>query len=182
MARRSREEYSKVIVFGTASVDGDGRMQLSDTGKRRGDRAAEAFYRDENKNILVTGGYSKALFASPPEQKEAWLLADYLMSAYKIPRRALFVEEESTTTEENLRFSLEQYPEYFEQAAQGKEVIALVSQADHLARIALLRSGMLGCPDSQFRDLIAYQPLQRVGTIHSISSIALDRSMAAASD
>lgn len=158
MAKRRGDEFSRVMVFGTAYADSEGTMQLSEIGKRRGDKAAEAYYRDEKKTILVSGYYSKLLFDAPPVVSEARLLGDYLKSSYRLPESALLYEEESTNTRENIEASLERHPEFFKKILVGKEKPAIVSQAEHLGRIATIWSEELGYSGDSLIHLAAWQP------------------------
>ena len=183
MAKYKDQEYSKVMLFGTADVDQEGKMWLTDVGKRRGDRAAEAYYSDETIQILIAGGYGKSLFDSVPDQTEAQLLADYLVGAYKIPASALRLEEKSTTTDENFAFSIAQYPEFFEDIVSGDKKLGLVSQANHLSRIAEIGRRALGLIEedgARFIDLAAWQPAARARKVELIGASAVERVAAAA--
>ncbi len=86
---------NNIMVFGTAGTTEDGELYLSTPAKRRADRAAEEYYnRNFNRKtgkILVAGGFSKELINAPPVQREAQLMAAYLIELYSIPKESLLI-------------------------------------------------------------------------------------------
>lgn len=174
--------HNKIMVLGTAAADETGELYLSDIARRRCDRAAEAYFgyrfkRDDG-SMLLSGGYGKALEDAPPIGREARLMADYLIKQYGIPPRALLLEDESTTTEENFAFSLEQYPEFFEEIVNGERKLGLVSDEDHLVRAAMIGSWVLKCSERQFTMLPTWKLVDkgtRVAIIPEVTALPLER-------
>ena len=153
---------NKMMVLGTAGITDDGELFLSKLAEQRAHRVAEVYYNQSfnraNGQILVAGGYSKELKDAPPVQREAQLLGRYLIEQYSIPERALLIEDESTTTEENFTLSLERYPEFFDDVMNDRRKLGLVSHPFHLKRAAKIGSKILSCSESSFRGLPTWQP------------------------
>lgn len=162
------------MVLGTGRND-EGEVGFSQPMKIRCDRAAEAYFDSGfergDESLLVTGGYARWLFEKPPIKREALLMADYLINMYNIPSRALLVEDQSTTTEENFTFSRDQFPEFFEEVTGGERKLAVVSHQNHLDKAALIGPLALACSARQFVMLPVWQPVSR-GNVAVLSSSA----------
>ncbi len=159
------KNHNRIMVLGTAA-NVNGELHLTDMGKSRAHRAAQAFFekgfaRGEG-SILLTGGYSKAFGEMPPIGREAHLMAEFLLGQYdRISPHHLLIEDESTTTEENFLFSLQRFPEFFEGTAnQGDRKLALVSQPDHLKTAVTIGSWALRCTVGHFAQQETFGPLE----------------------
>lgn len=176
------------MVLGTAAADETGELYLSAAAKSRCDRAAEAFFdhrfKREKESLLLSGGYSKEFSENPPIGREALLMADYLIRQYALDSRALLVEDESTTTEENFRYSLLRYPGFFEDVVNdGDRKLALVSRADHLERAVSIGSRVLQCAERNLVKRPTWEVIQSNDNIVPLRrSVALPTESYAAAD
>jgi hypothetical protein len=169
------KNYNRIMVLGTAGIDEAGEPVLTEIAKRRCDRAAvEAFgYRFKRTagSILIAGGYSPALHDTPPEKREAHLMAGYIEDQYPSLAGTLLLEDESRTTKENFEFSFEKYPDFFEDVVNGERKLALVSDEEHLERAAMIGSWVLRCTERQFAMQPTWGPLEPVGQGREITPI-----------
>ena len=137
-----KKNLNNIFLPTTATAEA-GALTLSDFGKRRADRAAEAYFDPKCDRaiarIAIAGGYSKDL-DFVPEQTESLLTANYMMGTYGISHRAFLLEEESRSTIENVTFSAMKFTEFFEGALNEEEKIVLASHPYHLARVCLVNS------------------------------------------
>jgi hypothetical protein len=169
------KNYNKIMVLGTAGINEAGEPVLTDQAKRRCDRAAvEAFgYRFKRTpgSILIAGGYSPELHDTPPEKREAHLMASYMLDQYPIPPDALLLEDESRSTKENFEFSFEKFPDFFEDVTSGERKLALVSDEEHLQRAALIGSWVLRCSERQFAMQPTWKFVEAAGQGREITPI-----------
>lgn len=128
---------NRMMAFGTGERAEDGSLVLTDLAKRRADKVAEVYYnhsfnrKGAEPSILLSGGYGKREFPDePPMQREAQLMAEYLIEQYFIPKSAMLIEDESTDTDENFKNSLQGYPDFFDY--MDKKRLGLVSHESHL--------------------------------------------------
>lgn len=167
-----------MMVFSTGIVDKEGVLHLTDIGKGRAKRAAEAYYSADfsqtPESILVSGGFSKNFIHNPPHGREATLLADYMMRAYDIPSSAFLIEDQSTDTIENLTLSHERYPEWFEDVLDEESKLGLVSDPYHLTRAAMAACALLSCSESQLVKLPTDRFYNKLGEMAALG-IMLDK-------
>lgn len=132
MFPRTRKEVSCLIVLG-AQVKG---RSITDSLKRRLDKAQEYLVRHPDTRVIVSGGKGKG-----EEVSEAEAMAGYLISC-GIEQNRIILEDQSRTTKENLKLS-SQYIECME------DEIGIVSNNFHMYR-ALRYARKLGyqhpCP------------------------------------
>lgn len=146
------------MVLGTAGANEQGELYLSAPAKARCDRAAEVYYgkgfsRGVEGSFLITGGYGKSIFDTPPINREAQVMAEYLIRQYRMPESIFLLESESTTTRENFDFSVNDYPEFFADIESGERKLALISDKDHLDRALRIGAGAINCYE---RQLVTY--------------------------
>ena len=103
MFPRTRKEVSCLIVLG-AQVKG---RSITDSLKRRLDKAQEYLERHPDTRVIVSGGKGKG-----EEVSEAEAMAGYLISC-GIEQNRIILEDQSRTTKENLKLS-SQYIECME--------------------------------------------------------------------
>lgn len=161
--RRAAQDHERLMTFGSSCIDDQGQIRLSETGKQRCYRTAEAFFHHrfprERESLLIAGGYPKELI-NPPIAREALLMADFLIERCNIPSSAIMVETGSTSSIENFIYSAQEYPEVFEGVMKGEEKLGLISHPRHLARLAFIGSELLPCPKEQ---LILLPTMQQDG-------------------
>ena len=94
-----RTQYDFIIIHGAGLIDGE---RVTPLLKRRIDKAVKAFKKSKNPNIKLIASGGKG-----PDEKisEAQAILNYLMEETDVPRESLLLEDESTTTYENLLFS-----------------------------------------------------------------------------
>ncbi len=125
-------EVDAIIVLGSG-VDGDGRLAYS--SRRRVEAAVRAYLDGRASAIIMTGGMGPW----HPGRTGADLMREFAVELGADPAD-IVLEESSTTTFENLRFSFEIAEE------RGFERLALASDAYHLTRGRAL-AAYLGKPD-----------------------------------
>lgn len=140
-------EYGKIMGFGTSAVE-DGRLYLTPVGKKRIARIALAYDQLDrgdrmSESILLSGAFSKELINDPPIGREALLFADHLMNEYGVPARAIRIEDEATSTIENLEKSWQKHKDWFD-PINPESKLGLVSDPYHLDRIMDHAPSMLG--------------------------------------
>lgn len=162
--RRSRKDYDLLMTFGSCETDEAGHIHLSDTGRQRCYRTAEAFFdrrfHRRKESLLIAGGHPKKLIDNPPAEREALLMADLLITQCDVPSSAIITETRSTSSIENFTCSMEEYLELFQGVINGEERIGLVSHPLHLARLAFIGTELLPCSADQ---LIKLPTMQRDG-------------------
>lgn len=92
-------------------------------------------------------------------------MARYMMDQYPIARKVLLLEDESRTTKENFDFSLERYPEFFEEIVSGERILGLVSDEEHLRRAVRIGSGALDCYERQLKPLPTREFARGIGQV-----------------
>lgn len=117
------DENHTVVVLG-CKVNGDRPSVML---KRRLDAAYEYLSEHENVKVVVSGGQG-----SDEVMSEAQCMRDYLVSRGIAPER-IFMEDRSTSTEENLKFSKEVISR-----ESLPEKITLVTDAFHQCRAEML--------------------------------------------
>ncbi len=154
---------NRIMTFGTAGIAEDGELFLSDMAKCRVHRTAEAWldpnFNKESGLILISGGYSKELNDNPPVNREARLMAKFLLEQYDtIKEEVVLIEDESTDTEENFLRSQGKHSEFFTDIISGKRKLGLVSHPFHLKRVVDVGRRALGfMDDSWARELETWQ-------------------------
>jgi len=182
----SAKNYHKLMVLGTAAANVDGTLYLSYFGMRRCDRLAEAYLGSEfqrgEATVLISGGYGKKLFETPPVSREATLMADYLIRQYAISHRALLIEDGSRDTEENFEFSMQHFPDFFEGIKEGEEVLGLVSHEDHLVNAVKAGRKKINCREAQLVKLPTRELVGSNRRITSLGRVGLQQELAIAAD
>lgn len=113
----AQKDADAIIVAGCRVYD-DGTPSLA--LKYRTDHAVKLYQEGFADKIIFTGG-------TPDQRKtEATAARDYALSKYNLPKKDLWLEEASTSTEENASLSSALYPEM-------KKII-LVSDSYHMFR------------------------------------------------
>lgn len=97
MYQTNCQDYSCVIVLG-AHVNG---RRVTDSLRRRLDRAIECYRKNSQIRIIVSGGKGKGEAVT-----EAEAMREYLMEN-GVPKESILCEKASTTTKENLLYSRE---------------------------------------------------------------------------
>lgn len=116
-----KKDFDYVIIHGAGLLDGN---RVSRLLQDRLDKAIEVYLSDPSPTKLVpSGGQGKDEIVS-----EARAMKDYLLSR-GIPESDIIMEDKSTTTLENLRFSKE-----ILDAREGRKYTALVSSNYHVYR------------------------------------------------
>lgn len=96
-----KKHYDFIIIHGAGLLDGE---KVTPLLKRRIDKAVEAYHKSKNPRIkiIASGGQGgdEKIF-------EAQAICNYLLEETDVPREAILLEEDSTTTYENLLFSKE---------------------------------------------------------------------------
>lgn len=118
--RTEQKTYDYLLVLG-AQVRG---TKITDSLKRRLDRAFRCAEKHPETKIIVSGGQGKG-----EEVTEAAAMADYLCSR-GLAKDRIFLEDRSKTTQQNLRFSAQ----FLE---KEKDVVGIVSNNFHLYRACL---------------------------------------------
>jgi uncharacterized SAM-binding protein YcdF (DUF218 family) len=144
---------NRIMVFGGGMIIGiDGTLSLHKYSLERAIRAIE--YYDYNKElfnehtdaghpfIICTGGYgllSNNVKKEDATQREAALIADYLIKEGGIPKKAILLEQESTSTLTNWTKSLHLYKDLLDvDLFSSKNRLGLVSHPYHLKRVVYL--------------------------------------------
>ena len=96
-----KKHYDFIIIHGAGLLDGE---KVTPLLKRRIDKAVEAYHKSKNPRIkiIASGGQG-----GDEKISEAQAICNYLLEETDVPREAILLEEDSTTTYENLLFSKE---------------------------------------------------------------------------
>lgn len=96
-----KKYYDFIIIHGAGLLNGE---KVTPLLKSRIDKAVEAYHQSLNPNvkIIATGGQG-----GDEKISEAQAICNYLLEETDVPREAILLEEDSTTTYENLLFSKE---------------------------------------------------------------------------
>ncbi len=96
-----KKHYDFIIIHGAGLLDGE---RVTPLLKRRIDKAVEAYHNSKNPHIkiIASGGQG-----GDEKISEAQAICNYLLEETDVPREAILLEEDSTTTYENLLFSKE---------------------------------------------------------------------------
>ena len=96
-----KKHYDFIIIHGAGLLNGE---KVTPLLKNRIDKAVEAYRQSSNPNVklIASGGRG-----GDEKISEAQAICDYLLEETDIPREAILLEEDSTTTYENLLFSKE---------------------------------------------------------------------------
>ena len=94
-----KKHYDFIIIHGAGLLNGE---RVTPLLKRRIDKAVEAYKRSLNPKIklIASGGQG-----GDEKISEAQAILNYLLEETDVPREAILLEEQSTTTYENLLFS-----------------------------------------------------------------------------
>lgn len=101
--------------------------------KGRVDRGLKILSSDDNIIAVVSGGQG-----SDEQMSEALAMKQYLMKKGKLAESRIITEDRSTSTAENLRFSLPLIKEYCNEKGLSAGKIIIVSDGFHLFRTKLL--------------------------------------------
>ncbi len=115
------QKYDVAVVLGAAVWQKD---KPSPIFRGRIEKAFELLKKGIVKNIQVTGG------SAPGELSEAKTAFNYLSDKYKIDKNLVFIEEETTTTSEQIRFIKRKLVE-----EKGLKKILIISDKFHLRRV-----------------------------------------------
>ena len=93
-----KKHYDFIIIHGAGLLDGE---RVTPLLKRRIDKAVEAYYKSKNPDVklIASGGQG-----GDEKISEAQAICNYLLEETDVPREAILLEEDSTTTYENLLF------------------------------------------------------------------------------
>ena len=96
-----KKHYDFIIIHGAGLLGGE---RVTPLLKRRIDKAVEAYHKSKNPRIkiIASGGQG-----GDEKISEAQAICNYLLEETDVPREAILLEEDSTTTYENLLFSKE---------------------------------------------------------------------------
>ena len=96
-----KKHYDFIIIHGAGLLN---REKVTPLLKNRIDKAVEAYRQSSNPNVklIASGGRG-----GDEKISEAQAICNYLMEETDVPREAILLEEDSTTTYENLLFSKE---------------------------------------------------------------------------
>ena len=96
-----KKHYDFIIIHGAGLLDGE---RVTPLLKRRIDKAVEAYYKSKNPDVklIASGGQGR-----DEKISEAQAICNYLLEETDVSREAILLEEDSTTTYENLLFSKE---------------------------------------------------------------------------
>ena len=96
-----KKHYDFIIIHGAGLLNGE---KVTPLLKNRIDKAVEAYRQSSNPNVklIASGGRG-----GDEKISEAEAICNYLMEETDVPREAILLEEDSTTTYENLLFSKE---------------------------------------------------------------------------
>ena len=96
-----KKHYDFIIIHGAGLLGGE---KVTPLLKRRIDKAVEAYHKSKNPRIkiIASGGQG-----GDEKISEAQAICNYLLEETDVPREAILLEEDSTTTYENLLFSKE---------------------------------------------------------------------------
>ena len=96
-----KKHYDFIIIHGAGLLNGE---KVTPLLKNRIDKAVEAYRQSSNPNVklIASGGRG-----GDEKISEAQAICNYLMEETDVPREAILLEEDSTTTYENLLFSKE---------------------------------------------------------------------------
>ncbi len=114
-------KYDVAVVLGAAVWQKD---KPSPIFKGRIEKAFELLRKGIVKNIQVTGGNA------PGEMSEAKTAYNYLLKKHNIDKKLVFIEEETTTTSEQIRFIKRKLVE-----EKGLKNILIISDKFHLRRV-----------------------------------------------
>ena len=145
-----RARPADVIVVLGSQVYAGGRPGPSLA--RRADHAVALYHRGYASHILCTGGFTER-----EPKSEAQVACDRIAQA-GVPREVLFLEERSTSTEENAAFSAAIMRE------RGWDSALVVSDGYHLLRAALMfeRAGVEAHPSPAQATAGPMNPLERM--------------------
>ena len=96
-----RKHYDFIIIHGAGLLNGE---KVTPLLKSRIDKAVEAYRQSFNPNVKVIASGGQG---GDEKISEAQAICNYLLEETDIPREAILLEEDSTTTYENLLFSKE---------------------------------------------------------------------------
>lgn len=116
-----KKDFDYVIIHGAGLLQGS---QISKLLKDRLDKAIEVYRKDPTPPVLIPSGGK----GDDETRSEAAAMADYLLSQ-GIPEEKILIEDRSTTTLENLKFSKE-----IIDAQPGNKYTALVTSNYHVYR------------------------------------------------
>lgn len=122
----SDQTVDAIIILGSGVIQG----QPSPTLAARLDRAAELAHQQGTTLIIVTGGLDYA-----EKHTEAEVMAKYLEQTHAIPASSIQLEDQSTSTELNLRNS---QPILAQQHIKLSDPIAIVTSDFHTLRAAAI--------------------------------------------
>ena len=96
-----KKHYDFIIIHGAGLLNGE---KVTPLLKSRIDKAVEAYRQSSNPNVklIASGGQG-----GDEKISEAQAICNYLLEETDVPREAILLEEDSTTTYENLLFSKE---------------------------------------------------------------------------
>lgn len=144
---------NRIIVFGGGTVLGeDGRVCLHETSTQRAERTIEYFNTHKalfgegagtNKPfILCTGGYgllSAGIEGRDPNDREAVIMANYLVTKGNIPKEIILLEQESTSTLTNWTKSIKLFKDKLDARLFNQtNPLGLISHPHHLKRVVYL--------------------------------------------
>lgn len=96
-----KKHYDFIIIHGAGLLDGE---KVTPLLKRRIDKAVEAYHKSKNPRIKIISSGGQG---GDEKISEAQAICNYLLEETDVPREAILLEEDSTTTYENLLFSKE---------------------------------------------------------------------------
>ena len=121
--------YDYIVIHGCSLIDG---VRISRLLSDRVDKAIELFRRSRGQAYLIPSGGR----GGDERRTEAEAMREYLLEK-GIPDERILIEDQSTTTEENLRNSWE-----IIRRREGRRRVALVTSNYHVYRCLLLASSL----------------------------------------
>jgi len=113
----NNKQYDAIVVLG-CKVRSDGTASLA--LQRRTKAAVELYRKGHSEKILLTGGVGQY---EPSEARAAFV---YAVKDLGVPDEVFLLEERSTSTEENAKFAVEEYPHF--------KSVLFVSDSYHIFR------------------------------------------------
>lgn len=96
-----KKHYDFIIIHGAGLLNGE---KVTPLLKSRIDKAVEAYHQSLNPNVKIIASGGRG---GDEKISEAQAIYNYLLEETDVPREAILLEEDSTTTYENLLFSKE---------------------------------------------------------------------------
>lgn len=148
------KNFDKMMILGTGSRGESGDVNLTKLAEQRvhraiGEAARQGIsLRSKEPVFLISGWYSKKYFDSPPSNSEAKVMADFALRIYGrdgLTADAIEIEEQSTTTEENVIMSLEAFPDFFAETIACERQLGIVSHESHVEWATSIAEKVLPC-------------------------------------